>query len=422
MINRPYNRFSIIFLFLLLYSCINLQAQDINYARFVVDTLSKPGMHGRGYIYGGDSIAADFIRKEFVKAGLRKIRTDFFQPFEIPMNTFPDTIEVIIDGKRLIPGKDYVVLNTSPAVNDTYKLLWFKKDTAGVLQPLQNFGMIDISDKVLVTDLNQYEFVDSNFQAAGIVFLRENKVWWHVSKGYEVKDYLSMQILSPSIPYLADSLKIKVNNHFFEKYKTRNVVGYIPGIKDSSHFMVIGAHYDHLGRMGKNVYFPGANDNASGVAMLLDLARWFPQEENRPDISLVFVAFAGEEAGLHGSFHFVKNPVVPIDNIRFMLNLDMIGSGSKGIKVVNGSIFKKDFAKLQKINHKNEYLVKIEERGEAANSDHYPFYKIGIPSFFIYTLGEECKEYHNIYDTPENVPFTEYEDLFMLIRDFIIEI
>lgn len=96
----------------------------------------------------------------------------------------------------------------------------------------------------------------------------------------------------------------------------------------------------------------------------------------------------------------------------------MVGSGSEGIKVVNGTVFEKDFKKLQKINDKNNYLSKVSKRGEAANSDHYPFYYKGVPSFFIYTLGPECKEYHNVYDTPANVPFTKYNDLFKLITNF----
>jgi Zn-dependent M28 family amino/carboxypeptidase len=87
--------------------------------------------------------------------------------------------------------------------------------------------------------------------------------------------------------------------------------------------------------------------------------------------------------------------------------------------VVNGSVFHEKFNLLVKINDENRYLYQVSERGEAANSDHYPFYAAGVPCFFIYTLGSECKEYHNIYDNADNVPFTEYEDLFRLLTDFL---
>jgi Zn-dependent M28 family amino/carboxypeptidase len=171
--------------------------------------------------------------------------------------------------------------------------------------------------------------------------------------------------------------------------------------------------------MGADVYFPGANDNASGTAMIIDLARYYSDPENQPDYSIVFMAFGAEEAGLLGSSYYANNPLFPLNNIKFLINLDMVGSGSEGIKIVNGTIFKEEFDRMVKINDEYNFVSSINERGEAANSDHFPFYEIGVPSIFIYTLGDECKEYHNIYDVSENVPLTEYEDLFRLLTIFI---
>ncbi len=109
----------------------------------------------------------------------------------------------------------------------------------------------------------------------GIIFLMKDKVWWHVSNGKEVKDYFQLQILKDKIPDSAKTIAIHARNRYFENYQTQNVIGYVPGRNDPDSFFVFTAHYDHLGQMGSETFFPGANDNASGTAMLLDLARSF---------------------------------------------------------------------------------------------------------------------------------------------------
>ena len=111
---------------------------------------------------------------------------------------------------------------------------------------------------------------------------------------------------------------------------------------------MLTAHYDHLGRLGSETFFPGGNDNASGVAMMLSVAEKFKNKPLR-NINLMVVAFAGEEIGLLGSKHLSEHPVIPLDKIKFQLNMDIMGSGEKGITAVNGRIFKKEFKKLQKL-------------------------------------------------------------------------
>jgi aminopeptidase YwaD len=372
-------------------------------------------MHGRGYVNEGDRIAAGYISSRFAEFGLQPFGKSFLQPFPISINTFPDTVNLAVDGQQLIPGKDFVLFASSPSVSGTFELDWLLADTSGKYpEPLPDF-----TEKVVITDKSYRDFEKENIlHSAGVIYLLEGKVWWHVSNGQAVKDYFQLSIVKEKIPQNAKTISIKANNRYFDDYQTQNVVGYIPGKKDPDKFFVFTAHYDHLGRMGSEAYFPGANDNASGTAMLLDLARYYLQPINQPDHSIVFMAFSAEEVGLLGSGFYVKHLLFPLENIKFLVNLDMVGSGSLGIKVVNGTVFKEAFEKLVKINARNEYILKVNERGEAANSDHYPFYAAGVPCFFIYTLGDECKEYHNIYDVSANVPLTEYEDVFRLLADF----
>jgi hypothetical protein len=108
---------------------------------------------------------------------------------------------------------------------------------------------------------------------------------------------------------------------------------------------------------------------------------------------------------------------VPLSSIRFLTNVDLVGTGDEGITVVNATEFPKEFMLLNTINVDGKFLVKINARGKAANSDHYWFSEQGIPSFFIYTIGG-IKAYHDISDKAETLPFNEYQDLFKLIVKF----
>lgn len=101
--------------------------------------------------------------------------------------------------------------------------------------------------------------------------------------------------------------------------------------------------------------------------------------------------------------------------------MDLMGTGSEGATIVNGTIFPNQFQKLQNINQKNEYLPIIKKRGKAANSDHYWFSEKGVPAFFIYLVGG-IKAYHDIEDVSKTLPLTKFEDSFRLIRDFVDEL
>ncbi|WP_235207325.1 M28 family metallopeptidase [Pedobacter sp. V48] len=179
--------------------------------------------------------------------------------------------------------------------------------------------------------------------------------------------------------------------------------------------MVITAHYDHLGGMGNKTYFPGANDNASGISFLLSLAKYYAA--NPQPYTMAFICFAGEEAGLLGSKYFTEHSLLALQKIRFLINVDMVGTGETGITVVNATIHQKEFSLLNQLNDKNKYLKKINSRGKAANSDHYFFTEKNVPAFFIYTTGG-INAYHDIYDRPKTLPLTEYQDLFRLFVDF----
>lgn len=198
-------------------------------------------------------------------------------------------------------------------------------------------------------------------------------------------------------------------------------MGYVPGTTNADSFIVFTAHYDHLGRMGKEALFAGANDNASGTAMIMDLAQHYVKPENRTGKSILFIAFGAEEAGLVGSKYFSENPELPLEKIRFLLNLDLMGNGDEGVMVVNGTAHEQEFNLLDSINTSQKLLSTVGKRGPAANSDHHWFSQRGVPAFFLYTMGGS-KAYHDIYDVAENLPLTEYEDVKRLLMEFVTEL
>jgi len=245
-----------------------------------------------------------------------------------------------------------------------------------------------------------------------VIEVTDRKLTWSVSS--EQLKYPLLQI-QDSVFVFDEALTIEIEAEQLPDYRSNNVIGYLPGKRKWGKKVIYSAHYDHLGRMGEETYFPGANDNASGTAMLLSMANYF--KKNPINRSIVFIAFAGEEAGLVGSKFFVQNPLVKLKKISFVLNLDIMGSGEEGITVVNATLFDTEFKELQKINQEQKLISQIKSRGPAANSDHYWFTQMNVPAFFIYTMGPN-KNYHDIFDTYENLSFVEYQDLVALLCAF----
>ncbi|WP_289029912.1 M28 family peptidase, partial [uncultured Algoriphagus sp.] len=198
--------------------------------------------------------------------------------------------------------------------------------------------------------------------------------------------------------------------------KMFNVIGVLEGKSKKDEFVIVSAHYDHLGMMGTEACFNGTNDNAGGAAMLLDLARFYAKNPDLRKYSMAFIAFAGEEAGLVGSKAYTEKPVFPLENISLLINLDLVTNGQDGITVVNGRVFKKVYRSIKSINSEKEYLKAVKSRGKAANSDHYHFSEKGVKAIFIYLLGD-YPYYHDINDTADKPSWAAYNDFFKLLVD-----
>ncbi len=404
-----------------------LPAQNINYARKVIDTLTSETFAGRGYSDNGIQKAAKFIENEYIHNGAYQFRQSYKQEFSIPLNRIT---HCRVEKGKLKAGYDFVVNILSGDISGKYRVISVTDDYLTDSQKLKKFLETDHSDIIIAFPPSVYEnpeFTDvihdivySGFKKAkGFITGMNKQPSWHVGGMFMPSSEAAILSIREDDQYFRSLKKIhiEVSSERIQNYPLSNVCGYLPGTVYPDSFIVFCAHYDHLGRMG-DVIYPGANDNASGVAMMLDLMNHYSDSAFRLPYSVAFLALTAEEAGILGAEYFVSNPLFDLSKIKFLINLDIIGTGKEGIQVVNGSVFREEFDILLDLNEENHYVSQIKIRGEACNSDHCPFYKKGIPSFFIYTLDQDYPWYHVPQDNATNLPLTAYENLFLLITDF----
>lgn len=408
------------------------RAQDLPYVKSVINTLASPAMKGRGYVGKGDSLAAAYLAGEFQRIGISAFGDSYYQPFNLKVNTHPGDLRLQINGVTLEPGRDYLLEAGSPGRSGTFKTVHIARSdlTMGEswvskVRQVNNKVLMITEDAVAGLDKVQTAKVDGIMKvlkyyeqvaSAGVVVFSSEKLTHSPSPTVYPRP-----VFVVNRPINTDTIRqisFTIESEFKPNYKTRNLVGYLPGTEVPDTILMLTAHYDHLGMMGRKVYFPGANDNASGVAMMLDMARYFVQ--NRPRYSVLFIAFAGEEIGLAGSRYYSQNALFTLNRVKFLINLDLEGTGDEGITVVNATVHQDEYKRLFAINMREGYLSQIKPRGEACNSDHCFFHQQGVPCFYMYTLGGS-QAYHDIDDVPGNLSLVDYEDYFKLLTAFLEE-
>ena len=400
---------------------------QIGEVRRITEQLCASEFHGRGYYAKGDSLAADFIVDEFKKLGVGPYKKEeMLQHYElVGVNTFPGRASITQGDKVLEPGVHFLLDPSSAGMKSTMRPYIISLEMA-------------LDQELLRTEIGKYmesnehnglllDFAhaagDTLKQIAGlaeaiaayhpVIEIVNSKFTWSVGRNQLANPLIRIQ---DSIVDRDALFHVDIDAQLIPSYTTQNIIAHIPTKRKCAETIIFTAHYDHLGRMGSDTYFPGANDNASGTAMLLTMAKYF--KENPSKYNVMFIAFSGEEAGLVGSQYFTENPVLPLKKIRFLVNLDIMGSGEEGITAVNATLFEKEFELLQEINSEKNLLHKVKKRGPAANSDHYWFTEKGVPAFFIYTMGPN-KNYHDVFDEYKALSFVEYEDITTLLVTFV---
>ena len=411
------------FLILLLaLAAVQLNAQDLAHYKRVVKELSSSKYQGRGYARGGANKAGKYLQKEFRKAGADEVTC---QPFTIDINTFPGKMEMWADGKKLTPGVDFSMREYSPGVDGEF--------------PVYHVDTLNFDPDRLFADLARPEFenclvccefwftykhssVFSRLQKAGecpnagLLYTWTSPIKFYKAYGHRVVDKPIIWVTPEAIEGV-QRVRARVDNEFLKDYGLFNVIAKVEGARHDSCY-VLTAHYDHLGNLGRKVFYAGANDNASGTAAIVTLAAYYAK--HRPPYDMYFIAFSGEDANLRGSEYFAEHPVVPLEQIRYLFNIDMIGDNNPEQYCEISDEGLRGFTLFEQINGDNHYFKAL-KRGElAANSDHYPFARRHVPCIFLENQeGDAFPDYHTVFDTYKNAVFDSYEPVFKLVRDFI---
>ncbi len=373
-----------------------------------IQYLADDRLEGRRTGSPGEKLAGDYISIAFSKAGLqpRGDNNGWLQAFEINEGRLisPDSYFSVND-RDLLPNKDYFPLTLSAAGTAS-------GSPAIALQESGEPWFLDLKETMETSRGNPHFDLETAIRAKAKEYSKKGAtalILYNSSKiadnlAYDGKDRPEPAIIpvlyitrETKRKYLKDesaSLEIKIKVGFSEKKRTgRNVLGYLDNGAAST--VVIGAHYDHLGygedsnslyRGAERQIHNGADDNASGVAATIELARLLKESRSK-NSNYLFIAFSGEELGLFGSKYFVEHPTIDLKKVNYMINLDMIGRlrdsthaltiGGYGTSPAWGEV-------CNSVGDKKYFTLHYDSSG-VGPSDHTSFYRKGIPVLFFFT-------------------------------------
>ena len=407
---------------LLAVTSIQLYAQDMTLYKHIVKELSSAKYQGRGYARDGANKAGRFLQKEFKKAGADEVTV---QPFKLDINTFPSRMELAVDGKKQTPGVDFTMREFSPGVDGTFPLYYIDTANYDAEKIFRDLALPENKDCFVVCDFWFSYKHGADFRRlqkkdgapnAGLLFTWEEPLKFYKAYGEKVVDKPIIWV-PYRFPKDAKTITAHIDNKFLKDYECFNVFAKVEGRRHDSCYLFT-AHYDHLGNLGKRVYYAGANDNASGTAAIVTMAAYYAK--HRPEYDMYFIAFSCEDANLRGSEWYAEHPIVPLEQIKYLFNIDMIGDNNPVQYCEVSDEGMRSFALFEAINAEKNYFKTLNRGKLAGNSDHYPFAVRHVPCiFFENEEGDAFKYYHTVYDTYKNALFDTYEPIFRLVRDFV---
>jgi hypothetical protein len=433
-----------------------------------VKILSSKEFDGRLAGSEGFNKAAQFAADKFYELGLKPGGDEkYFQTFNIEYNKIdsPAVFKSIV-GKDTINyelGKDFVLRGFTGSSSFTLPVVFCGYGISHPDLNYDDFAGINVKDKIVMVfkynpswkindkdwdngNPREKSIIAKNHGAKGILFVSlpneakpqpligsvlhgegEQPIDFpqlHISldaankllsgTGYTLSDCQKL-IDSAKKPFslnLTTKAIVEVNAEYNKNAPTKNVVGIIEGSDPvlKNNYVVIGAHLDHVGSQA-GLLFPGANDNASGSAGVLEIAKSFVKNKIQPKLSVIFVLFAGEEQGLNGAKHFVESWKLGNDKITAMLNLDCVGYGDS-IQVGNGKSAPALWQIAKQNNTKGINLL-IDATWSGGGADATPFHEKGIPCLYFATKNS----YANLHlpsDTVETLNPELYENIVKL--------
>jgi formylmethanofuran dehydrogenase subunit D len=370
--------------------------------------LADDKLEGRRAGSAGEKAASDYLVSQFKTTGLSPagINGTYLQPFDIlEGKQILKTSLFSINQHELEAGSDYFPMAYSP------NCPVFESVVSPSLAESGQPWFKDIGDILLNNKENPHFDLEAQLRseiknakdkgAKALIFFNSSGLPDQIK--FDPKD--KSETAPIPVMYLSSSAKTRYMNDLSEAYdikikietgpKTRqanNVVAYIDNGSDKT--IILGAHFDHLGygedgnsmmRTGEKMIHNGADDNASGTAALIELAKLI-KKTKAPKNNYLFVAFSGEELGLYGSKYFVENPTISLDKVNYMVNMDMVGRLNDSSKTITVGGFGTSPSWNGVLNgaKKPGLNVKFDSSGTGP-SDHTSFYRKNIPVLFFFT-------------------------------------
>ena len=455
-----------IFLILILVSCSVTRKVTPGELKDEIKYLSSDSLKGRLTGSPGDSLAAIFIRSKLTAYGFVPLTGDGFQRFEVTKRILPGKANSLsVNGRDFILNRDFMPLafsSNSPLDADVIFAGYGFNITTDSLK-WNDYERINVKGKWVMilradpeTDKAKSQFIPfsgdrdkallaKDMGAAGVIMVSgpgldsQDTFETLNTEGYSVdipvfriKREVADIILSKSSGSIA-ALEKKINatrrplvfstqtkvkavaELVRENANTRNVVMLLPGEDKilKNEYIIIGAHFDHLGMGGPGSssravdtigVHHGADDNASGVAMMVELAKEFAKTKGSHKRSIICLSFSGEEEGLLGSKHFVDDPGIDLKKVNAMINLDMVGrlnsTNNLQISGVGTATGLKDLV----YSKSDTSVIKLTLSDEGYGpSDHSSFYGKNIPVLFYFTGAH--LDYHTPSDTYEKINY-----------------
>lgn len=451
--------------------------------KYYLNYLASDSLGGRFPGSKGGNAAADFIAASFKSAGLSLYGKNGIQPFEVlARQELGKKNSLTVNGAGLKLKNDFVPFPFSGNGKAQGNVVFagYGLDIKTDSFQWNDYAQVDVKGKIVLLlrgnpDSEKYQTVFDNYSddivksiyardkgATAVLFVSGSKF-----DDSEKLPEMNLKESPAGIPVLqikrniankilesAGKNIVMLENHYqkefkplsFEfktkvslsseilkiKSKTGNVIGYVYTSDTSKYkgYLVIGAHYDHLGEGGMGsasriqdtiAVHNGADDNASGVSALLELAAKLSQDKSLLKQNIIFIAFGAEEMGILGSKYFVENPPVPVNSIKAMINMDMVGRLKEDTLLqVNGTGTSKEATALvNEINKKYNFNLRMAPEGYGP-SDHAAFYAKNIPVFFL-TTGAHT-DYHTPSDDREKINFEGLEKVSLFTYDLVKEL
>ena len=444
----------------------------------ITSRLTRDDFAGRGTGTGNDTLAAAYIRREFTKAKLKPFAGDGLQRFSVNVSAeIGKANRLVVNGNELVPGTDFVPLamTSNSSLNAEVVFCGYGFMAANDSMQWNDYQGIDLRGKWALL-LRGYP--ESNASASAystlssdrmkVMSARENGaagVLLVSGEDWDSADNLDKPTRSESssgIPVIqirravADTMLKHSGKTLKELEKaagtdlrpnsfmtsaladgeaevitrdaiTANVAMVIEGTTLKNEYVVVGAHFDHLGMGGQGsssriqdtvAIHSGADDNASGVALMIELAEKLAADKEKHARSILFVAFSGEEKGLLGSKYFVENMGISPSAINLMVNLDMVGRMKEGNGVQVGGVGTAAGLRDTVISFNDTTLLSLSFTDEGYGpSDHSSFYSKNIPVLFI-TTGPHL-DYHTPFDTYDKLNYAGMVRIGNLMYDII---